>query len=279
MLRLKKLKNIFSGLRKRFSRAFRSADPTDLEELLIEADIGVEKSAELLDRSRGKKDALAAEITTILRQAEREIDFPGKPTVIMIVGTNGSGKTTTVAKLATLWRDRKVLIASADTYRDAAGLQLEQWAQRTDTDLVSSEQGQDSGAVVYDAIHRALSRDYGVVLIDTAGRLHTRKDLMAEAEKIRRVITKIIPDAPHHVLLILDASTGQNGLRQAQGFTEALGVTGLIISKLDGTSKAGIIIPIVEQLGLPIHFIGLGEQADDIAPFSTAEFVTALLGE
>ena len=146
------------------------------------------------------------------------------------------------------------------------------------TPILSLRQGQDAGAVVYDALKKALSKDYGVVLIDTAGRLHTRRDLMAEAEKIRRVSAKVIPEAPHEVLLVMDASTGQNGLRQAEGFYDALGVTGLVIAKLDGTSKAGVIIPIVEHLSLPIYFIGVGEQPDDIAPFLAAEFTSALLG-
>ncbi|MCK4231609.1 signal recognition particle-docking protein FtsY, partial [candidate division WOR-3 bacterium] len=205
-------------------------------------------------------------------------EFGAHPTVVMIIGTNGSGKTTTIAKLAALWKDRKVLIAAADTYRDAAGLQLERWAARTGTDIVSSVQGQDAGAVVYDALKKALSKDYGVVLIDTAGRLHTRRDLMAEAEKIRRVATKLIPEAPHEVLLVMDASTGQNGLRQAQGFYDALGVTGLVIAKLDGTCKAGVVIPIVERFSLPIYFIGVGEQTGDIVPFCAAKFTRALLG-
>lgn len=275
----KKLRQGFSKLRERFARAFSRGSRDELEELLVQADIGVEKSLELLERSGGKRKKLAEEITAILANAEKEFSFPYRPTVVMVAGTNGSGKTTTVAKLAAMWKSRKVLIAAADTYRDAAALQLERWAERTRTDLVSSREGQDSGAVVFDALERALARDYGVVLVDTAGRLHTRKDLMAEAAKLRRVAAKVIPQAPHHVLLVLDASTGQNALRQAEGFTETLGVTGLVISKLDGTSKAGSVIPIVQRLGLPVYFVGVGESPEDIAPFSAAEFTRALLGD
>lgn len=278
MLQWKKLRQGFSRLRERFAQAFSRGDRDGLKEILIEADVGVERVEALVTESKGERGRLTELIREILEKAERPFEFRAHPVVVMLVGTNGSGKTTTVAKLATLWRDRKVLIAAADTYRDAAGLQLERWAARTNTDLVSSVQGQDAGAVVYDALKKALSKDYGVVLIDTAGRLHTRRDLMAEAEKIRRVSAKVIPEAPHEVVLVLDASTGQNGLRQAEGFYDALGVTGLVIAKLDGTSKAGVIIPIVERLSLPIYFIGVGEQPDDIAPFLAAEFTSALLG-
>jgi len=275
----KKLKEGLTRLRERFRSAFASRNRDELEELLIEADIGVAASQRLLAVSRGERRNLAEAIRAVLERAEKPFAFNAHPSVVMIVGTNGSGKTTTVAKLAALWRKRRVLIAAADTYRDAAGLQLAEWARRTGTDLVSSEQGQDAGAVVYDALQKALSKDYGVVLVDTAGRLHTRRNLMAEAEKIRRVAAKVIPSAPHEVLLVMDASTGQNGLRQAEEFYRALGVTGLVLTKLDGTSKAGVVVPIVERLGLPIYFIGVGEQAEDIAPFSAAEFTAALLGE
>jgi len=279
MLQWKKLREGFLSLRRRFTRAFSSGDRDEIEELLVEADIGVERVESLLSESKGEKERLAGLIQGILEKAQKPFEFGAHPTVVMVVGTNGSGKTTTIAKLATLWRPHKVLIAAADTYRDAAGLQLERWAARTATDIVSSVQGQDSAAVVYDALKKALTKGYGVVLVDTAGRLHTRRDLMAEAEKIRRVAAKVIPEAPHEVLLVMDASTGQNGLRQAEGFYDALGVTGLVIAKLDGTCKAGVVIPIVERLSLPIYFIGMGEQPEDIVPFCAAEFTRALLGE
>lgn len=279
MLQWKKLKSGLARVRERFREAFSKGDRDDLEELLVGADIGVELVDRLLTESGARRETLARIMQTILEKAEKDFEFSAHPTVVMLVGTNGSGKTTTIAKLATLWKDRKVLIVAADTYRDAAGLQLEEWAKRTGTDLVSSEQGQDAGAVVYDALEKAVAKDYGVVLVDTAGRLHTRRDLMAEAEKIHRVSAKVIPQAPHEVLLVMDAPTGQNGLRQVNGFKEALALTGLIITKLDGTSKAGVVIPIVERFELPIYFIGVGEQADDIMPFSAAEFTKALLGE
>ncbi|MBD3285049.1 signal recognition particle-docking protein FtsY [candidate division WOR-3 bacterium] len=278
MLRLKKLKSGLARLRGRLKDAFKKGDREALEELMISADMGVEITEELLAESGGNRERLSEIIAEILKQAEKDFTFPSRPTVVMVAGTNGSGKTTTVAKLAVLWREREVLIAAADTYRDAAGLQLESWAKSTQTDLVASTQGQDAGAVVYDALKKALAKDYGLVLLDTAGRLHTRRDLMAEASKIRRVSAKVISGAPHEILLVMDASTGQNGLRQVEGFAGSLDVTGLVVTKLDGTSKAGVIIPIVKRFGLPIYFLGVGEQATDIIPFKAREFTQALLG-
>lgn len=278
MLPWQKLKQSFATLAEKLAGAFKRADSEGLEETLIEADIGVERTQELVRLSAGSKERLALLLIQALKESGKALELSAKPSVIMLAGTNGSGKTTTVAKLAALLSSRKVLIAAADTYRDAAGAQLERWALRTSTDLVTSVLGQDAGAVVFDALSKALSKDYGVVLIDTAGRLHTRKDLMDEALKIKRVCSKVIPDAPHHVLLVMDASTGQNGLKQAEEFSKALGVTGLVITKLDGTSKAGIVIPIVERLRVPIHYVGVGEGPEDLAPFSAEEFVRALLG-
>lgn len=278
MLPWQKLKQSFATLAEKLAGAFKRADSEGLEETLIEADIGVERTQELVRLSAGSKERLALLLIQALKESGKVLELSAKPSVIMLAGTNGSGKTTTVAKLAALLSSRKVLIAAADTYRDAAGAQLERWALRTSTDLVTSVLGQDAGAVVFDALSKALSKNYGVVLIDTAGRLHTRKDLMDEALKIKRVCSKVIPDAPHHVLLVMDASTGQNGLKQAEEFSKALGVTGLVITKLDGTSKAGIVIPIVERLRVPIHYVGVGEGPEDLAPFSAEEFVRALLG-
>lgn len=278
MLPWQKLKQSFATLAEKLAGAFKRADSEGLEETLIEADIGVERTQELVRLSAGSKERLALLLIQALKESGKALELSAKPSVIMLAGTNGSGKTTTVAKLAALLSSRKVLIAAADTYRDAAGAQLERWALRTSTDLVTSVLGQDAGAVVFDALSKALSKNYGVVLIDTAGRLHTRKDLMDEALKIKRVCSKVIPDAPHHVLLVMDASTGQNGLKQAEEFSKALGVTGLVITKLDGTSKAGIVIPIVERLRVPIHYVGVGEGPEDLAPFSAEEFVRALLG-
>ncbi len=273
----KKLKEGFAGLRARLEAAFAKGDKDTLEEILVEADVGVERARELISLSNGRRERLVELISEILGKAERTLDTSKRPTVIMLAGTNGSGKTTTTAKLALLLKEKRVLVAAADTYRDAAGLQLERWAQRIETDLVTSTKGQDAGAVVWDTLSKATSKYYGVVLLDTAGRLHTRRDLMDEAQKIRRVCEKKIPGSPHEVLLVIDASTGQNGLRQAEEFTKALGVTGLIITKLDGTSKAGIIIPIVQKLDLPVYFAGIGEQPEDLVPFSADEFVRALL--
>jgi fused signal recognition particle receptor len=196
----------------------------------------------------------------------------------MVVGVNGSGKTTTVGKLCRYFEDqgRRVLVAAADTYRDAAAEQLRAWAQRAGVEIVFSEQGQDAAAVVFDAIGRAQAKGFDLVLIDTAGRLHTRKDLMAELAKIKRVCAKVKPGAPDEIWLVLDATVGQNGVRQALTFHEQLGLTGIIMAKLDGTAKGGVLIPIALEVSVPIVFVGIGETQDDLAPFDPQVFARAL---
>ncbi len=282
----------------------------ELEETLIAADTGAQTAARILDdlrervRSNGireAEEALAAlkeDLTAILEieprgklwvenrksQAENRFsvfDFPisvPKPAVILVVGVNGTGKTTSIGKLAHAYRaqGQRVVLAAADTFRAAAIDQLKQWGQRAGVDVVAHQQGADPGAVVFDALVAAEKRDAGVVMIDTAGRLHTKFHLMEELRKVNRVIQRKFPDAPHEVLLVLDATTGQNALPQAKYFTEAVGVTGILLAKLDGTAKGGVIFAVCDQLGVPVRFVGTGEKPGDLAPFQPREFVEAL---
>jgi fused signal recognition particle receptor len=199
----------------------------------------------------------------------------------MVVGVNGSGKTTTVGKLAYLYRrqGKSVIVAASDTYRDAAAPQLQVWTERAGVEIVYSERGQDAAAVAFDAITRARSQNADLVLVDTAGRLHTRRDLMDEVKKIKRVIGKVREDAPDEIWLVLDATVGQNGIAQARTFNAELELTGIIVTKLDGTAKGGVLIPIVDELKLPIRYIGIGEELEDLQPFSAREFVQALFSE
>ncbi len=208
-------------------------------------------------------------------------DLPAKPYVILVVGINGVGKTTTIGKLAHLYvRDgRKVVIAAADTFRAAANEQLQIWADRARAMLVRQSQGADPAAVAFDAVASAISQGADVVIVDTAGRLHTRVNLMEELSKIKRVIQKRLPDAPHEVLLVLDASTGQNGLQQARQFDASVGVTGLVLTKLDGTAKGGIVLAVTREMRVPVRFIGVGEGLEDLQPFDAEAFVAALFGE
>jgi fused signal recognition particle receptor len=201
-----------------------------------------------------------------------------QPFVIMVVGVNGVGKTTTIAKLANRFRERgrSVLVAAADTFRAAASEQLDIWAQRAGVAIIRTQQGADPAAVAFDAVQSAKSRGTEVVIVDTAGRLHTKSNLMEEMKKISRVMSRVIAEAPHDVLLVIDATTGQNGLRQAEVFSQAVGVTGLVVTKLDGTAKGGIIFSIQEKLKIPVRFIGVGEGLDDLQPFDPKEFVEAL---
>jgi fused signal recognition particle receptor len=198
----------------------------------------------------------------------------------MIVGVNGSGKTTTVGKLANVLRGagKSVVVAASDTYRDAAAPQLQVWAERAGVEIVFSEQGQDAAAVAFDAVVKARARQADVVLVDTAGRLHTRRDLMEEVRKIKRVLGKVRDGAPDEIWLVLDATVGQNGIVQARSFERELGLTGLIITKLDGTAKGGVLIPIALELNLPIRYVGVGEDLEDLQPFNAREFAEALLG-
>jgi fused signal recognition particle receptor len=263
-----------------------------LEEALIYADVGAATTAKVVgelerEATQGEVtggEALAARLTELLadiaRTGEDRIDLRAKPTVILVAGVNGTGKTTTAGKLA--WHlsqqlGRSVLLAAGDTFRAAGVEQLEQWAERAGVDFVKGQPNSDPGAVAYDAIGIARRDGADVVIVDTAGRLHTQDDLMAELAKVRRVISKQIPEAPHETLLTVDATTGQNGLRQARLFSEAIGVDGLVLTKLDGTAKGGIALAIASELGIPVKLIGVGEQLEDLRPFEPLEYARALV--
>lgn len=265
----------------------------ELEELLIFADVGVETTGKLLGgvRQRVRQDRLpgAPQVKAALKAAMIElVDIhpaaqgkPGgeSPEVILVVGVNGSGKTTSIAKLAHSFtsQGKKVILAAGDTFRAAAIDQLEYWGREAGAEVVAHQPGSDPGAVVFDAIQAAHRRQAQAVIIDTAGRLHTKFNLMEELKKLRKVAGKLDPAAPHQVLLVLDATTGQNGLTQAKYFTEAIGVTGIFLAKLDGTAKGGIVFAICHELNIPIVYIGTGEKLADIAPFRAETFVNAIL--
>jgi fused signal recognition particle receptor len=263
-----------------------------LEEALIYADVGATTTAKVVaelerEATQGSiagGEALSARLTELLadiaRTGDDRIDLRAKPTVILVAGVNGTGKTTTTGKLA--WHLSKqlgqsVVLAASDTFRAAGVEQLEQWAQRAGVAFVKGPPGADPGAVAYDAIAAARRDGADVVIVDTAGRLHTQDDLMAELAKVRRVISKQIPEAPHETLLTVDATTGQNGLRQARLFSEAVGVDGLVLTKLDGTAKGGIALAIASELGIPVKLIGIGEQLEDLRPFEPLEYARALI--
>ena len=270
----------------------------ELETILVAADVGVETTLGIVDAitERAKSETyhsedelnkmLMEEIQLMLEVTgeEHPLDFdaplPAKPYVILIVGVNGAGKTTSVAKLAHNYdkAGKKVIIAAADTFRAAAYEQLQIWADRAGVPMIGQAQGSDPASVVYDAVSAAVSRNADVVLVDTAGRLHNKSHLMEELAKIMRVAKKRIPEAPHEVLLVLDGTTGQNAVQQAREFTKFVHVTGLVVTKLDGTSKGGIVLSISRELKLPVKYIGVGEKIDDLQLFDRAEFVQALLG-
>jgi fused signal recognition particle receptor len=257
-----------------------------VEDALIAADVGVAATERILaevrgDRSGSVRDRVAGVIRGVLTAVPQPADTGVRPHVVLIVGVNGTGKTTTVGKLARLYRDggRSVLICAADTFRAAAVEQLAVWAERAGVDLVRAQSGADPAAVTFDAVTAAKARGRDVVLIDTAGRLHTRANLMAELDKIRRVISRVVEGAPHEVLLVLDATVGQNGLVQAEQFMATGGVNGIVLTKLDGTAKGGIAIAIAHQLKLPIRYAGVGETIDDLVPFDPDTYVDALFTE
>jgi fused signal recognition particle receptor len=262
-----------------------------LEFTLIGSDIGVRTTEEILDRIRERVDRSmvgdAAELEGLIREhlleilqaSERPMPRVAEPpAVILVVGVNGSGKTTTIGKLAHRFRaeQRSVLLCAADTFRAAAIEQLEIWGQRTGTDVIRQKQGADPSAVLFDALQSARARKTDYVIVDTAGRLQTKTNLMAELEKMRRTAGRVIPDAPHEVLLVMDATTGQNGLEQARKFTETSGVTGIVLTKLDGTAKGGIVVAIARELNIPIRYVGIGEKADDLLPFDAEKFIASL---
>lgn len=258
----------------------------ELEAALLAADIGPETALELVEAVRtapadGAVDALAEQMLLLLEGLPEPAQGPVEgPRVVLVVGVNGSGKTTSIAKLARYHLDRgdSVLLAAADTFRAAAIEQLETWGRRVGVDVIAQHDGGDPAAVAYDACQAAAARDIDVLIVDTAGRLHTQGNLMAELDKIRRVTGKVIDGAPHDVLLVLDGTTGQNGLRQAEEFLAHAGVTGIILTKLDGTARGGIALTIARRVGLPIRFVGTGERDADLAEFRPEEYVHGLLG-
>ena len=263
-----------------------------LEETLIYADVGAATTARIVERLETEAEAgelaggeqLTRRLTELLADAARagqdRIDLRERPTVILMVGVNGTGKTTTIGKIA--WHlqkefGRSVLLAAGDTFRAAAVEQLEAWGERAGSDVIRAAEGSDPGAVAFDAISAARARGHDVVIIDTAGRLHTQEHLMEELAKVRRVIERQLPGAPHETLLTIDATTGQNGLRQALLFREAVDVTGIVLTKLDGTAKGGIALAIAQELGVPVKLIGIGEALEDLRPFDPHDFARALL--
>lgn len=275
-----------------FSKEIDRSTLDDLEGTLLGADLGSTTTHEILQKLRDKADRkqikdvdelkrlLKDELLAILSSANlppvQKVE--GMPEVILVVGVNGTGKTTTIGKLAQVFRSqgKTVLLCAADTFRAAAFEQLEIWGQRTGTEVIRTKAGGDPAAVLYDALQAATARHTDYVIVDTAGRLHTKANLMAELEKIRRTAQRIVPGAPHETLLVMDATTGQNGLQQARQFTEAAAVTGIVLTKLDGTAKGGVVVAICRELGLPVRYVGVGEKAGDLLPFDAKDFVDSL---
>lgn len=275
-----------------FNREIDRATLDDLEATLIGADLGTTTTHEVLEKLRDKADRkqikdvselkrlLKEELLAILNAANSapvsKVD--GTPEVILVVGVNGTGKTTTIGKLSQVLRGqgKTVLMCAADTFRAAAIDQLEIWGQRTGTEVIRTKPGGDPSAVLFDALQAATARNTDYVIVDTAGRLHTKANLMSELEKMRRTAQRIIPGAPHETLLVMDATTGQNGLQQARLFTQSAGVTGIVLTKLDGTAKGGVVVAISRELQLPVRYVGVGEKAGDLLPFNPTDFVESL---
>jgi len=281
---IEKVESVFTG------RKIDEETLEELEEILIMSDVGTKASSEIMSALREKtksgaandavsvKELVKHEMTAVLGKPEPLVVFGSKPFVILAVGVNGVGKTTTIGKLASRFRSQglSVLLAAGDTFRAAAIEQLEIWANRADTQFVKHQKDSDPAAVAYDAVVAAKSRGIDVVIVDTAGRLHTKSNLMEELKKVKRSIDKALPGAPHEILLVVDATTGQNALRQAELFNKVSGVTGIALTKLDGTAKGGIIFAIRKGLGIPVRLIGVGEGIDDLRDFDPREFVEAL---
>ncbi len=281
------IENVLQGKAKIGSELF-----GELEEILLIADVGINSTSFILEdlkkdvetnRIRENEEVLLQlkdRMTEVLSENIRSINFTGnKPLVILVVGVNGAGKTTTIGKLAQRWKQegKKVMLAAGDTFRAAAINQLQVWADRVGINCISQKSGADPSAVAYDAVQAAISRNMDVVLIDTAGRLQTNQNLMEELKKVKRVIGKVLPGAPHETLLVLDATLGQNSISQAKLFHQALGLDGFVMTKLDGTAKGGILFNLSGELKLPIHFIGIGEKAEDLQEFDPKKFVEALI--
>jgi fused signal recognition particle receptor len=290
--------NIFGKIQKILTGKTKIDDDVleNLEEILLSGDVGTSTTTMIIEniRQRVKKDGyenpagldrlLKEEIQTLLIKSAGEPDepmkvqFANKPHVVMIVGVNGVGKTTTIGKMAYNYQvaGKKVLIAAADTFRAAANEQLEIWATRAGVGIINQLPGADPASVAFDALKSSIANNTDILIIDTAGRLHTKINLMEELKKIKRVLQKLIPDAPHEILLVLDATTGQNAIQQAKQFGSAVGITGLVLTKLDGTAKGGVVIAISNELNIPVKFIGVGEKIDDLQPFDRVAFVDAL---
>ena len=265
----------------------------ELEETMILSDAGVDTACDAVEQLRNLtkerglrggaevRSAFSEILTGLLDSGDRELKLDTKPSVILMVGVNGVGKTTTIGKLASKLsaEGKKVLLCAGDTFRAAAAEQLTVWANRSNVDIVRHEEGSDPAAVVFDSIAAAKARGKDVIIVDTAGRLHNKQNLMNELSKIRRIISRELPDADVETLLVLDATTGQNGLLQAKSFKEAAELTGVVLTKLDGTAKGGIIFAIAQELELPVKYVGVGEQIDDLMPFEPEGFVSALLGD
>ncbi len=294
---LTKTKNTITGKLGRLVGAYQKIDDEfmeELEEILISSDIGVKASLEIVEDLRTKVhdervkepgrvyELLKSELLALFDAVPTGLQSleSHKPYIILVVGVNGTGKTTTIGKLGHYYKEhgkQRVLTVAADTFRAAAGAQLEKWAQRAGVDIVSSQSGADPAAVVYDALDRTLSKGYDVTIIDTAGRLHTKVNLMEELRKIDRIVKKRIPSAPHETLLVMDATTGQNGILQAKLFNEALDVTGIVLAKLDSTAKGGVVVAIKKELNIPVKFVGTGEGLEDISDFNPEEFVRDII--
>jgi fused signal recognition particle receptor len=281
-----KIAAVFSSGRKLDDQLLR-----ELEDVLLQSDVGVDTATELLDRLKnaareddGKTDPqvlLRQQIVALLKQAEGDlVPIVEKPHVVLVVGVNGTGKTTSVGKLAYYYKSqgKSVVLAAADTFRAAAVEQLQIWGERSGVRVIAGAANADSAAVAFDALDATLSKGADTLLIDTAGRLHTKVNLMKELEKVSRVLKKKLPEAPHEVLLVLDATTGQNGLSQALEFTRVAPVTGIVLTKIDGTAKGGVVLSISRKLGIPIRFVGFGESLEDLMPFDAEKFAEGLLG-
>ena len=289
---LKKTRDSLMGRLEDLASGFTKVDEDffdELEETLIMGDVGANVTMRIMDELRDQvRHAGITEPTEVIGQLreiitglmgeESPLDLSTKPSVVLVIGVNGVGKTTTIGKMAAYLRGegKQVLLAAADTFRAAAAEQLAVWADRAGAELIRHEEGSDPASVVFDAIHAGKSRGADVIICDTAGRLHNKKNLMDELSKIARVISRELPDAAVEVLLVLDATTGQNAISQARSFQEAAGITGIVLTKLDGTAKGGAVIGIREELGVPVKFIGVGEGIDDLRPFVPAEFAAAL---
>ncbi len=289
---LKKTRDSLMGRLEDLAAGFTKVDEDffdELEETLIMGDVGANVTMRIMDELRDRvrhagitepSEVIGQlrEIITGLMGEESPLDLSTKPSVVLVIGVNGVGKTTTIGKMAAYLRGegKQVLLAAADTFRAAAAEQLAVWADRAGAELIRHEEGSDPASVVFDAIHAGKSRGADVIICDTAGRLHNKKNLMDELSKIARVISRELPDAAVEVLLVLDATTGQNAISQARSFQEAAGITGIVLTKLDGTAKGGAVIGIREELGVPVKFIGVGEGIDDLRPFVPAEFAAAL---